>query len=169
MRTFCLSLFVIMACGYTSASPLKTGFEYYGEADSLHKLLTALASNAEIGVNIAANVDDKFYGHLQYSQSDEALNYLASAYDLIWYFDGATLYVNRSRDQKSQMLRLQLITPQQLKQTMQSLHIWDARFEWRTIEHNNILMVSGPPRYIELVNQTVALLQDNSNPNVIDP
>lgn len=165
-----LVLFVLITFKATAKSALEAQpFEYYGEGDSLHKVLTALAANANISVDVSSGIDDSFNGHLRYLSSLKALDYLASAYDLIWYFDGATLHVNRSAEQKSQMIRLASLTTSQLKQTMQDLKIWDPRFKWRTIEHTNMLMVSGPPRYIELINQTVALLQDSADSGFVDP
>lgn len=174
MRIFCLKFFIISLLAtcfslWGKDALVKQPFEYYGEGDSLRKVITALASNADISVNVSSNIDDSFNGHLRYASSLKALDYLASAYDLIWYFDGATLHVNRSAEQQSQMIRLELVTTSQLKQTMQDLELWDPRFEWRTIQHTNMIMVSGPPRYIELINQTVSLLQDSSDSGFVDP
>ncbi|WP_100915363.1 type III secretion system outer membrane ring subunit SctC [Pseudoalteromonas spongiae] len=174
MRIFYLRLlfisFLLLPFGVLSKAALtKQPFEYYGEGDSLRKVLTALASNADISVNVSSTIDEKFNGHLRYASSLKALDYLASAYDLIWYFDGATLHINRSSERQSQMIRLELLSTTQLKQTMQDLKLWDPRFEWRTIQHTNMIMVSGPPRYIELINETVALLQDSSDSGFVDP
>ena len=174
MRIFYLRLlfisFLLLPFGVLCKAALtKQPFEYYGEGDSLRKVLTALASNADISVNVSSTIDEKFNGHLRYASSLKALDYLASAYDLIWYFDGATLHINRSAERQSQMIRLELLSTNQLKQTMQDLKLWDPRFEWRTIQHTNMIMVSGPPRYIELINETVALLQDSSDSGFVDP
>lgn len=169
LRLLFISLFLLPFGVLSKAALTHQPFEYYGEGDSLRKVLTALASNADISVNVSSTIDEKFNGHLRYASSLKALDYLASAYDLIWYFDGATLHINRSSERQSQMIRLELLSTTQLKQTMQDLKLWDPRFEWRTIQHTNMIMVSGPPRYIELINQTVALLQDSSDSGFVDP
>lgn len=156
----------VIASGYR-LKPIP--FEYYAEGESLRNVLTALATNSGVGIYVSETVVDSFNGHLQQKTTRAAMQYLAKAYDLIWYFDGSTLHVNKSDDMKSQMFRLNLISADRVKQTMRGLNIWDSQFDWRAIEDTNILMVSGPPRYLELVTKTISILQEGLAPDFSDP
>ncbi|WP_158587115.1 type III secretion system outer membrane ring subunit SctC [Motilimonas pumila] len=174
LSTFCLSLLMaaLLFGGQAQGKQPQLAeqpFEYYAEGETLREVLTALATSSGLSVNVSSSINDTFNGHLQQRSARQALDYLASAYDLIWYFDGSTLYVYKSTEIQSQIFRLNGVSVSQIKDTMVQLKIWDNRFDWRAIEYSGILMVSGPPRYLELVNQTVNLLQQDSDPSLSDP
>lgn len=143
-------------------------FEFYSEGESLKNVLTALATNAGAGIAVSDSVNDTFNGHINKPSSIEALDFLANAYDLIWYFDGSTLFVNKSNELQNQMLRLNLISADQVKRTLKRLKLWDHRFDWRAMDSAGILMISGPPRYIEVVSKTISFLQVGSDPESND-
>ncbi|GLS24688.1 type III secretion system outer membrane ring subunit SctC [Marinibactrum halimedae] len=134
-------------------------FAFYGEEQSLANVLTAIATHARLGVRIHEDIDADFSGHLKQRTAEDALNYLAASYDLVWYNDGSTLYVDPINALETKLFHLNHLAARQVKRTMQSLSIWDARFEWRALPDEAILMVSGPPRYLELTDETIALLK----------
>ncbi len=144
-------------------------FEYYAEGEPVKDVLAALATSASIGVNVSSSISEDFNGHLQQVSARGALDYLSQAYDLIWYFDNSTLYVYKSAEMQSQIYRLKNIDGSSVKHTMEQLNLWDSKFDWRAVAHSDILMVSGPPRYIELVTQTVSLLEDKIDLSAADP
>ena len=50
----------------------------------------------------------------------------------------------------------------ELQQALQRAGIWEARFGWRPDTDNRLVYVSGPPRYLELVEQTALALEQQS-------
>lgn len=173
LKTYFLSLWLVLALTPLDSNAhadrlRKSPFEFYSEGESLKNVLTALATNAGAGISVSDAVNDTFNGHINKPSSIQALDFLANAYDLIWYFDGSTLYVNKSTELQNQMLRLNLISADQVKRTLQRLNLWDHRFDWRAMDSAGILMISGPPRYIEVVSQTISFLQVGSDPESND-
>lgn len=156
-----LTVYLLLALFYQGASAQDLdgeSFEYYGENQLLRDVLTAIATHSRLGVTIHEDIVQEFNGHLKRRNSRDALNYLASTYDLVWYSDGATLFVDPINAMQSRMFSLDYLRAGQLKRTMQALQIWDERFDWRALDTSSILMASGPPRYLELVEETIALL-----------
>ncbi|WP_038952161.1 secretin N-terminal domain-containing protein, partial [Yersinia pestis] len=45
---------------------------------------------------------------------------------------------------------------------LQRSGIWEPRFGWRPDASNRLVYVSGPPRYLELVEQTAAALEQQT-------
>ncbi len=143
-------------------------FEFYGEEQPLRDVLTAIATHSRLGVEINESIDSDFSGYLLKANSKEALDFLAGAFDLVWYFDGATLYVDPINEMESKLFLLTKVDSSLLKRTMQELSIWDDRFEWRSLGANGIVMISGPPRYLELVDKTVEMLNERVSAEIND-
>lgn len=156
-KLFCLMLAIISesACAGNLNGEL---FEFYGQEQPLTEVLTAIATHSGLGVRVSENIAADFSGLLKQRNSFEALNYLAATYDLVWYNDGATLFVDPINAMQSRLFQLDQVAARQVKNTMMALSIFDERFEWRSLNQKAILMVSGPPRYLALVEDTITLL-----------
>lgn len=158
-----------MAQMATAASLPNRPFEYYGEGEPISDVLMSLASNYDVSIRMSPAITGTLNGMIEAPSAANALDYLATAHDLVWYFDGASLHINKIDEMVSDIFRLNLITPAQVKTTLQELNVWDARFDWRSIAGQGIVLVSGPPRYLELVNKAIQLLQNNDSQNFSDP
>ncbi|WP_444913825.1 type III secretion system outer membrane ring subunit SctC [Microbulbifer sp. TRSA007] len=154
--------------GANAQTLMGESFEFYGEEQPLRDVLTAIATHSRLGVEINEGIDSDFSGYLMKANSKEALNFLAGAFDLVWYFDGATLYIDPINEMESKLFLLSKVDSSLLKKTMQELSIWDERFEWRSLGANGIVMVSGPPRYLELVDKTVEMLNERVSAEIND-
>ncbi|WP_444917390.1 type III secretion system outer membrane ring subunit SctC [Microbulbifer sp. JMSA003] len=156
----CLIAIVILPFAKVHSQTLNGDpFEFYGEEQPLVDVLTSIATHSRLGVEVNEEIDSNFSGYLMKRDSEEALNFLAGAFDLVWYFDGATIYVDPISSMDSKLFLLETINSELLKQTMKDLSIWDDRFEWRSLGVSGIAMISGPPRYLDLVDQTVEMLK----------
>ncbi|WP_267713101.1 SctC family type III secretion system outer membrane ring subunit VscC, partial [Vibrio parahaemolyticus] len=76
-----------------------------------------------------------------------------------WYFDGAVLHVYKATETRSRLLQLELLTARELRSTLISTGVWDARYGWRAAENKGLVYLAGPPRYVELVVQTAEALE----------
>ncbi|MDW2150362.1 SctC family type III secretion system outer membrane ring subunit VscC, partial [Vibrio sp. 378] len=74
-------------------------------------------------------------------------------------FDGAVLHVYKATETRSRLLQLELLTARELRSTLISTGVWDARYGWRAAENKGLVYLAGPPRYVELVVQTAEALE----------
>ncbi|MCX4024662.1 type III secretion system outer membrane ring subunit SctC [Endozoicomonas sp. SM1973] len=145
-----------------SAQPNWSGkpFSYVARGQSLGEILTSFASSYSIPVVISEAVDDTVNGELKQDTPIAFLDYLAKVYNLTWYFDGHILYIYKTNETKSKLIKLtSFLDASQLKRYLDKLGIWDRRFNWRVIPSKDLVYVAGPPRYVELVSETVAALE----------
>jgi len=159
LRLNSLLLILVLVCSPVYGGNLKgQAFEFYGQEQPLKDVITAIATHSRLGVSVNEDIEADFSGHLKQRNSFEALNYLAASFDLVWYSDGSTIFVDPINAMASRLFQLDQVAARQVEATMRSLSIWDGRFEWRSLNNQAILMVSGPPRYLALVEETIALL-----------
>ncbi|GJE06788.1 MULTISPECIES: hypothetical protein [Methylobacterium] len=122
----------------------------------LSAALQEFGSNVGIKVNISPEVKGRIQGRMPEGTAQAFLDRLATSYNLEWYFDGSVLFVTSAKESRTQLLVLSPIGYEDLTGALDALQISDARFPLRPSPGKAVVMVSGPPRYVALVEQTLA-------------
>lgn len=133
-----------------------TPYSYTVIDQDLGAALQEFGSNLKVKVNLSPEVKGRIQGRLPEGTAQDFLDRLAANYNLEWYYDGSVLYVTSARENRTQLLVLSPITYDRLKAALDALDIADARFPIRPAPGKGVVMVSGPPRYVALVEQTLA-------------
>ena len=87
--------------------------------------------------------------------AQEFLERVCTMHNLIWYYDGAALYICSSGEVVSQLLDLAYMKAGDVRAMLRELGVEDSRFPIKTANNDELIMVSGPPRYVELVLQMI--------------
>ncbi|MFM1713554.1 SctC family type III secretion system outer membrane ring subunit AscC [Aeromonas salmonicida] len=137
-------------------------YSYVAEGESLRDVLVNFGANYEVSVVVSDKVSDQVNGQFEHDEPLAFLQQLASLYNLVWYYDGNVLYVFKSSEVQSRLINLEQTGAAELKQALQRAGIWEPRFGWRPDADNRLIYVSGPPRYLELIEQTAVALEQQS-------
>jgi type III secretion protein C len=86
----------------------------------------------------------------------EFLDRISTSHNLIWYYDGAALYVYGSGEVATILLDLKYMKAGEVRELLRDLGVEDSRFPIKTASDDELIMVSGPPRYVTLVAETIA-------------
>jgi type III secretion protein C len=136
-------------------------FTYRSEGKKLPEVLQDFAASLSVPVIVEPGVD----GLVNINFNGSASNFLkavSKTYNVIWYFDGVTLYVYPSSAMQSQMFRMQGYDKEQVREMLTSFGLGDSRFQLRYNEAEKTMLVYGPPRHIELVGAVIDSLQQGS-------
>lgn len=133
--------------------PHKT-FIYKAETRKLPDVLQDFAASLELPIFIAEGVDGTVNGKFHLTPAS-FLDLMASAYGLSWYFDGNGLFVYPAKANQSKVLFLRDFGADRIDRLLQSLKLGDKRFPLRYDAQEKTLVVSGPPRHIELIDSMV--------------
>jgi type III secretion protein C len=121
---------------------------------------------ARLGVNV--NVSDAVHGGVHGRQprltARAFLNRLGKVYGFSWYYDGTTLFFFADSEITSKLVDLGSVSPATLGDALADLEIADARWPLHSSPTAGLVVVQGPARYIELVQQTLAALQRKQRP-----
>jgi type III secretion protein C len=129
-------------------------FVYKAETRKLPDVLQDFAANMELPIFIADGVDGTVNGKFHLTPSS-FLDLMSSAYGLTWYFDGHGLFVYPAKASQSKVLFLRDFGAERIERLLQSLKLGDKRFPLRYDAQEKTLVVSGPPRHIELIDSMV--------------
>ncbi|MCG8649567.1 MAG: type III secretion system outer membrane ring subunit SctC, partial [Pirellulales bacterium] len=121
-------------------TPLKELFEEFGKVQEIPVIVSQDVAGA-ISVQHSAMPPEKY------------LDTLCADNDLIWYFDGAAIHIYTDAALQSAALPLGSLTDQQLVEALQRLGVYSARFPIRAEPELGMIFVSGPARYLEVIDQ----------------
>ncbi len=141
-------------------------FEYYAKGEPLRAVLASFASSYKIPVKISPAVNDVANGSFKSTTAEGFLNKVSKLYDLDWYYDGRVLHLSKNSETQSQLLTLSSLKPAQLEKMLKKAGMWDERFRWRQLSDKGVLYLSGPPRFVSLVSETAAFVEQQANDQI---
>ncbi|HGJ5907204.1 MAG TPA: type III secretion system outer membrane ring subunit SctC [Arsenophonus nasoniae] len=137
-------------------------YSYIAKDESLTDILVNFGANYDSAVIVSHKVNEQVSGHFAQETPKAFLQQLTNLYNLTWYYDGSVLYVFKNSEVQSKLIKLENTTVKTLRKTLIDSGIWDKKFSWKPDPHHQLVYVSGPPRYIELVMQTVSALEQQA-------
>ncbi len=123
---------------------------------SLREAFKAFGTAQGISVVMSDAVGGVFSGEFRNMPSGEFLNRVTTLHNLIWYYDGAILFLYGSGEVQSMLLSLRYMKAAEVRVMLQELGIEDGRYPIRTASNDEMILVSGPPRYVALIAETIA-------------
>ena len=143
----------------------------------LDEVLRGICNEAGVRASVSPDVKGRVHGRLAPAPADALLSDLGRLYGFDWYFDGTTVAVTPSKDTVAKIVALGPLDPAVLLQTLDATGIADPRWPIRVVQpaaagggRGSLIVVSGPPRYLTLVDQATAALSgraaDRSEPRV---
>ena len=131
-------------------------YSLVARAMQIREALETFGTAQGISVVMSKAVGGVFSGSFRDVPAGEFLDRIATSHNLIWYYDGAALYVYASGEVQTFLLDLKYMKAGEVRALIRELGVEDARYPIKTASNDELIMVSGPPRYVTLVAETIA-------------
>ena len=122
----------------------------------LRAALDTFAVAQGLSAVMSGGVSGSFSGSFQEVSPAEFLDRIATVHNLVWYYDGAALYFYGAGEIRTMLLDLQYMKAGEVRDMLAELGVEDRRFPIKTTSNDELIMVSGPPRYVALIAELVA-------------
>ena len=122
----------------------------------LREVLSTFGTAQGISVVMSEQVTGRVSGDFRDVPPLEFLERITTLYNLIWYYDGAILYIYSDSEITTMLLDLQYMKAAEVRSMLCDLGMEDERFPIKTTSDDELLMVAGPPRYVQVVVELVA-------------
>ena len=122
----------------------------------LRTALDTFAVAQGISVVMSDQVCGAFSADFRDVPSLEFLERISAAHNLTWYYDGSALYVYGAGEVRTLLIDLRYMKAGEVRSMLAELGVEDARFPLRTASNDELIMVSGPPRYVALVAEMIS-------------
>lgn len=143
------------------AAPVWFGKDYnYVVLDQdVRVALTEFGRNLGLPVVLSDAVSGRVRGRIDAKTAGDFIDRLAINNGLVWYFDGSVLHISADREFATRVIDAGRLSADAVTREMRDLGLADERFSLRAAQNGNVITVSGPPAYINVVNQLVERLQ----------
>lgn len=140
-------------------------FDYAVVDQDLREVLTEFGRRVGLSVAISDAVRGRVRGRLPALPARALLEQLAAMHGFDWFSDGATLHISASSEAVSRLVELGRVAPRALSAALGSLGIVDERWPIRIASGGlGLAILAGPPRYVALIEQTLAALARRETP-----
>lgn len=147
----------------TNSDWLDREYGYFAQSESLRSLFYDFASSISIPVVVSSRVNHNVSGNFPSVRAEEFLSNMTKVYQLTWVFDGTTLYVYDMTEIKSETIEIPFALSDKFQSYFHELKIKGTPLDWRFIPTQNIVQLSGPPRFIELMRNLVKRVTSSKN------
>jgi len=161
MKWFTTAIFLLFLFSNVQAHDwrwTKLSYAHYAEDEPIREFLLQFASAINTPVFISDKVEGVVNGNFEKTSARKFIDRIGQIHSLLWYFDGQVLYIYHTSEVETNLINLEGVSSKRLISTLKTLDVLDHRFTLRAIASENIVMVSGPPRYTELVSEVASIL-----------
>ncbi|NYI00471.1 type III secretion system outer membrane ring subunit SctC [Cupriavidus plantarum] len=137
-----------------------SNISYVADRKDIQEVLRDVSASAGVAVQISPKVKGTVSGRFD-TRPQLMLERMAATFGFIWYYDGAVLRIYSADEVVSTTIGLSAASTAALRRSLAKLQIEDPRFPIRFDDDARTAVVSGPPRYVELVNDVARLVDQN--------
>ncbi|OLQ81612.1 EscC/YscC/HrcC family type III secretion system outer membrane ring protein [Photobacterium proteolyticum] len=163
-----IAILLLLCVGFLSSTPAwpqslpRSGYQHIGQDEPLADVLKGFSANYRLSAVVSECISEKFNGQVAASTAEHFLSQLQAAFGFIWFRYGNTLYFNCGSEMQTKVLTLKRMSPAALKQAMGQVGLDLDRFGWRSLQDKGLLLVSGPPRFVDIVEQVATGLDEQA-------
>ena len=149
---------ILIGCADLFAGiPWKTpAYSLVAREMSLRDALDTFGVAQGMSVVMSEGVKGVLSGDFKDLKPADFLDRISTTHNLIWYYDGAALYVYGAGEITSSLMDLQYLKEGNVVMMLRELGLEDRRFPIRSSQNGELILVSGPPRYVQLIAETIA-------------
>ena len=133
-------------------------YDYVVVDQDLRAVLQQFGVNTGLRVALSDKVQGRVHGPLPSVPPREFLSNLAQEFGLDWTYDGSIIWVTAASEVQTQMLPMQGVGFEKLRVSLSSAGLLEPRFQFRPAANGDVAVVSGPPRYIAVIQQALNAL-----------
>ena len=147
--------------------PWRTGdYAYYANNEALADVLKHFATDQNIPIIVSEKITEKVNANFQNMPPAMFLERLANIYDLVWFYDGRSLYVSHLNESENRLIPLKDMDVETAKQQLIELGLWNEKFKWSAAPKSYLVHIAGPPAYVDLIDESIKLLNENYRPSI---
>ncbi len=133
-------------------------YPYIIKDQELGQVLTEFGINMKYKMVINAALTQKVTGAVSTANPREFIDSLCRQYSVDWYYDGLALYFTPESDTVTRFVKLENVPYATLKKELDRQGLSTSRFTIKPAQGNKLISVMGPPRFQEVVGQTLTAL-----------
>lgn len=137
---------------------------FIARKEPVENLLKAIGSELRKVVRMSSKARQyRVSGEFNLQDPFEVIERVTASLGLIWYFDGQVIYVYDNSEAASSMLTISSKRVDSLVAFLKKSALYDHRYPIRHTPGADMIYVSGPPKYVEIVQGATAMMQTQAD------
>jgi type III secretion protein C len=129
----------------------KGAYAYSAESTPLTVLLADFAETYGVVLDMEPLEERLVSGKFRAESAQDFISRFAIEYNFQWFVYNDTLYISPQSMQTSRRFEITTDSALDTRQALKGIGLLDPRFGWGVLPSEGTVLVSGPPRYIELI------------------
>jgi len=130
----------------------------------IQAVLRQFGTQLGVRTNIDPSIEGRVVDEEPEGLPEQFLGKLGEQYNFEWYYDGQVLHVTPSQATVSRVITLNVVSLERLTESLRALDIYDERFPIKPTPNSDVALVTGPPRFVSLVENSLAALAEVQPP-----
>ncbi|MFB5171454.1 type III secretion system outer membrane ring subunit SctC [Erwinia amylovora] len=135
----------------TPADWKEQSYAYSADRTPLSTVLQDFADGHSVDLHLGNVEDTEVTAKIRAENASAFLDRLALEHHFQWFVYNNTLYVSPQDEQSSERLEISPDAAPDIKQALSGIGLLDPRFGWGELPDDGVVLVTGPPQYLELV------------------
>lgn len=150
-----------------SGSGFSKPFSYYADQQELATVLMHFARAQGLGASLSAGVTGKISGRFSDVPPDKFLQGMRAAFGVSWYRIGTTLHFFNDAEMTRAFITPRALTAERLYSMLQQSAVFSPQLNPVLAPDGNMIVVSGPPEYIDQVMSAVTAFEEAQTGTVV--
>lgn len=133
-------------------------YSYFADNTPLEKVLGEFAAGFSLTLAMQPGVGGMVNGRFTTPNPTDFISRLGGVYGFSWFTHAGTLHVGKASDIVTRSIPLPASSIAQMRTALTDLGVLEPRFGWGELADQGIVLVSGPPSYVNLLEATVRQL-----------
>ncbi len=161
--SLCIPNVVFAASGKDFTVP----FSYYAKDESLTLILMQFARSQGYTATFSPAVTGQISGRFENMPAKDFLEAMQTAFGIAWYRQGTTLNFYNISEKKDVFITPSATSVERLYAMLESSGVFSVDLKARIAGEKNILVLSGPPQYVENISQAAMVFEKSQTSNFI--
>ena len=154
----CLSLFAITPASAGVPPWPMDRYVHYPQQIDLGAVLAGFAQNYGMKLRTSTVWDKPVRGGVEADNPSLFLDRLGALFGFQWFTQDGVLHVSAPHEVVTRAIQVPNGSLISLRQALTRLGVFDVRFGWGELPEQNVVLVSGPPDYVALIERTLQAL-----------
>lgn len=155
-RLLAAAILAVALPGFAARLPWPDSpYGHHANNTRLDTVLADFAAAFSLSLALQPDVGGQVNGRFSAATPAEFLTRLGGMYGFVWYTHAGTLFVSRATDVTTQSVAAPGGNVAAMRKALTDLGVLESRFGWGELAEQGVVMVSGPPSYVKLVEQTI--------------
>jgi len=137
---------------------MRRPYQYYANGDSASKAIENFSKNFGLILKARLNYSSRLNGRIGGESAFDFIQQLSQTQGFQWFLIGKELYISDKSDFVTKAVAVSPGSADSIQKALTDIKVLDSEFGWGSIPEENVVLLSGPSQYVDIVAKHIGQL-----------